>query len=314
MQTPTIMVATDGAATGEATIRWAAAEAGRRHCRLSVVHVLDWDWTMARYDIQGAQFEAARRLAEEVTAGAVAQARAAVPELDIVASTPVGDPVTRLLDAAEGAQLLVLGTRGRGGFTGLLLGSVSQRLATHAACPVVVVRGHAGATEGPVAAGIDDSPAAEHVLAAAFAAAASRGARLVVVRSYLPAVPLYYLRDAAPELVETPEQDAAERIRLHEQLAPWRERYPDVPVETLLSHGGAAGLLVGVSRGAQLVVVGSRGHGVLAGSLLGSTGLQLLQHAECPVQIVRRSGDQQRGHAPAHRERRAPRDRAADPR
>jgi nucleotide-binding universal stress UspA family protein len=70
-------------------------------------------------------------------------------------------------------------------------------------------------------------------------------------------------------------------------LAPWREKYPDVPLEVLLTHHGIAGELVAASRRAQLVVVGSRGHGVIAGTMLGSTGLQLLHHADCPVHIVR---------------------------
>ncbi|KUL23508.1 universal stress protein [Actinoplanes awajinensis] len=294
MRTPTIMVATDGAASGEATVRWAAAEAARQHCRLSVAHVLDWDWTMARYDIHGTQAATVRRAAEDVTAAATAAARAAAPDVPVTGVTLVGDPAARLLAAAadDDVDLLVLGHRGHGGFAGLLLGSVGQRVATHAPGPVVVVRGRSGATDGPVAAGVDDSAAAGHVLATAFTAAADRGTGLEVIRSYLPVVPLqYHYRDVAPQSVRTPEQDTAERDRLEAQLAPWRMKFPEVPVETLLSHDGAAGLLTGVSRSAQLVVVGSRGHGVVAGSLLGSTGLQLLQHADCPVYLDRQRRD-----------------------
>jgi len=74
---------------------------------------------------------------------------------------------------------------------------------------------------------------------------------------------------------------------VEELLAPWREKFPAVPVEVLVSHAGAASVLVEFSHRAQLVVVGSHGHGVVAGTLLGSTGQQLLHHANCPVLIVR---------------------------
>jgi nucleotide-binding universal stress UspA family protein len=384
MRIPTIVVATDGATSGEATLRWAAREAERRRARLSVIHVLQWDWNASRYDFGGRGFERARDLAEIVTAGAAEFVRTAAPGVDVLPSTLIGDPATRLLTAAEGADLLILGSRGRGGFAELLLGSVSQRVATHAACPVAVIPhrpgegdttacqldgdttvrhvegdttarqaegdttarqaegdttarkvedGHrnlvrpggpasppppgdeaphaisaveAGAvspdslvvraelpTSGPVAVGVDDSEAADHVLATAFAAAADRGVSLVVVRSYLPAFSLVY-PDAAAAIVATPEQEQAERERLEERIAPWRAKYPQVAVDSILSHHSAASVLTAVSRTAQLLVIGSRGHGVIAGTLLGSTGLQLLHHARCPVLLDRPHADEHR--------------------
>lgn len=291
MGTPTIVVAIDGAASTESTVRWAAREADRRQLGLRVVHVLDRDWNASRYDFGGDHFEMARKIAENVTATAASAARSAAPTVNVTEVTLVGTPAAILLDAAGGAELLVLGSRGHGGFTGLLLGSVSQRVATHAPCPVVVVRGRADITEGPVAVGVDDSDAAAHVLSTGFAAAAARGTGVVAVRSYLPAMPQYYGTYVPPAVMSSPEQDTAERARLAEQLAPWRTKYPGVPVETVVSSTGAAGVLVGVSHGAQLVVVGSRGHGVIVGTLLGSTGLQLLHHAECPVYLDRHRKD-----------------------
>lgn len=92
----------------------------------------------------------------------------------------------------------------------------------------------------------------------------------------------------------TPAQDDTERAQLVDQLAPWRRKYPDVPVEVVLTHDGAAAALVDASTRAQLVVVGSHGRGTIRGTLLGSASLQLLHHADCPVMIVR-----------PHRDRRA---------
>ncbi len=198
----------------------------------------------------------------------------------------IGHPTARLLAEAEGAELLVLGNRGRGGLASLLLGSVSRRVATHASCPVVVVRGRGDAAEGPVIAGVDDSGMADLVLGTAFDEAFGRGCALTVVRAVLPALPLW-LGKVDPADAETPDQDAIEGARLAEQLASWLAKYPEVRVEVVLTHQNAASALVEASKYAQLVVVGSRGHGGIAGTLLGSTGLQLLDHADCPVYVAR---------------------------
>jgi nucleotide-binding universal stress UspA family protein len=286
MLTPAIVVATDGTDPGTAAVRWAAREAERRRLPLHVVHVLDWDWTAARYDFGGDHFETVRRLAQTVAKDAALRASAVAPGVEVKFQVLIGHAAARLLELSQKVDLLVLGNRGRGGFAGLLLGSVSQRVAMHSHCPVVVVRGR-DEVAGPVAVGVDDSESADAVLEAAFTAAADRGTSLVAIGSYLPSVALPLGRIPADRL-ETPEQDAAERDRVAAQLAPWRAKFPGVPVETLLSHDSAAAVLVGVSHGTQLIVVGSHGHGVISGTVLGSTGLQLLHHADCPVLIVRR--------------------------
>jgi nucleotide-binding universal stress UspA family protein len=111
-------------------------------------------------------------------------------------------------------------------------------------------------------------------------------------RAYLPTIPLW-LRDVPATEVPTPDQDADERARLEELLAPWLAKYPEVPVETRVSHDSAAAVLVGVSHGARLVIVGSHNHGVVASAFLGSTDMQLLHHADCPVYITRPHFDQE---------------------
>jgi nucleotide-binding universal stress UspA family protein len=287
MLTNVIVVGTDGTLSSMAAVQWAAREAERRGLLLRIVHAFDWEWHSARYSIGGDYIDVARQLADAVTEAAVEQARAAVPAIRVEADAFVGHPVPQLLESAQDADLVVLGNRGRGGFASLLLGSVSQRVATHAPCPVVVVRGRGDVTDGPIAAGVDDSPAADNVLEIAFAAAGSRHCALTVIHAYLPPAPLWLASDVPATDIDTPQQDAVERERLDAKLAPWREKYPDVPVEALLSHDSAAAVLAGVSHGAELVIVGSRGHGTLAGVFLGSTGMQLLHHADCPVLIAR---------------------------
>ena len=287
MRVKPIIVGADGTDASKATVRWAAREAHRRRLPLRVVHAYEWEWREARYDMSTDYLDDARRIGEGVTATAVHEARVAAPDVEIEGDPVIGHPAARLLADAEDAALLVLGSRGRGGFGSLLLGSVSQRVATHAYGSVVVVRGRGDLAEGPVVAGVDDSAAADAVLETAFDQAAGRESALTVVRSYLPPLPLW-MSDTRGLDVPTPEADARERARLEEQLAPWRDKYPRVPVEVVLTHEGIASVLVRQSADARLVVVGSRGRGVIAGTLLGSTGLQLLHHAECPVYIVRR--------------------------
>lgn len=291
MRTDVIVVGTDGTPSSKAAVNWAAREAERRALLLRIVHAFDWDWHSARYSVGAEYIDVARQLADAVTEAAVEQARAVVPAIRVEADAFIGNPVPQLLESAQDADLVVLGNRGRGGFASLLLGSVSQRVATRAPCPVVVVRGRGDVADGPIAAGVDDSPAADNVLETAFAAAASHRCALAVIHAYLPQAPLWLASDVRATDIDTPQQDAVERERLDEQLAPWREKYPEVPVTAMLSHDSAAAVLAGVSHGAQLVIVGSRGHGALAGAFLGSTGMQLLHHADCPVLIARPRAD-----------------------
>jgi nucleotide-binding universal stress UspA family protein len=288
-----IIVGADGTESSKAAVRWAAREAHRLHLPLRVTHAFDWEWREARYDMSNDYFDQARKIAEGITATAVFEARAVAPDLEISGDPVIGNAVPRLLAGSGNCSLMVLGSRGRGGFGSLLLGSVSQRVATHARCSAVVVRGRGDRTDGPVVAGLDDSPAGDEVLETAFEMAAGRESVLKVVRSYLPPLPLWMSSVHAFD-PPTPAADAEERALVEEQLAPWRAKYPDVPVEVVLTHEGAASVLVAASADAQLVIVGSRGRGVITGTLLGSTGLELLHHAECPVYLVRHPE-----HAPA---------------
>jgi nucleotide-binding universal stress UspA family protein len=285
MSTRPVIVGTDGTEHSKAAVIRAAREAQRRGRPLRIAHVFEWDWEEYRYSIGNEYIDVSRHLAEAVVNNAYRLAHEVAPRIAIETDTLIGHTAARLLDIADQAELMVLGQRGRGGFAGLRLGSVSQRVATHAPCPVLVIRGHED-LDGPAVAGIDDSPAADNVLETAFDTAAAHETALLVVRSYLPPTPLW-LENVRPSDVETPEQDATELARVEEQLAPWHAKYPNVAMEILLTHDAAASALVSASHSAQLVVVGSRGRGAVRGALLGSAGLQLLHHAECPVLIAR---------------------------
>jgi nucleotide-binding universal stress UspA family protein len=149
-----------------------------------------------------------------------------------------------------------------------------------------VVRGRTDAADGPIVVGADGSPASVTAVDLAFDQAATLGANLVAIRAYEPPVPPWG-RDVPPLVYDRARREAAEHEDLDELLAPWRDKYPQVPVEGLVTRDSPARVLVGVSRTARLVVVGSHGHGAVAGTLLGSVGSQLLHHADCPVLITR---------------------------
>jgi nucleotide-binding universal stress UspA family protein len=180
--------------------------------------------------------------------------------------------------------MVVVGHRGHGGFAGLL-GSVSQRVATRATGPVVVVPGRPLAPAGPVVAGVDGSPSAQHALELGFEAAWRRGCGLVAVRGYPLPIPSYAVDMAMPLY----DEDAVRQAEAHDldaTLAPWREKHPTVAVKAHIMPGNPAQNLIDVSGGAGLLIVGSRGYGAFVGTILGSVGLQLLHHVACPVMIV----------------------------
>jgi nucleotide-binding universal stress UspA family protein len=283
---PTVLVGADGSESSLAAVRWAAGEAQRCNTDLHVLHAYEETWLTADHVPDRTFIELAQNHAEEILADARLAAHSVAPDLTVHSDAVLGEPAATLVTAAASAGLVVVGNRGRGGFTSLLLGSVGHRVATHAPCPIVVVRGRVNVTEGAVVVGADGSPAAANALQWAFEEASARRTAVVAIRAYQP--PLPPGKPGIPPLITDPEMyDMAERTQLDESLAPWRDKYAGVSVDAVVARGNAARILVGASHTAQLLVVGNRGHGSLVGTMLGSVSLQLLHHADCPVLIAR---------------------------
>ena len=135
MRTDVIVVGTDGTECGTAAVGWAAREAERQGAPLRIVHAFDWEWESARYDAGSEYIEIARQLAEAVTAAALAHVRAITPSVRASADAVIGNPIPQLLGAARDAAMVVLGSRGRGGFARMTLGSVSQAVLPATDCP-----------------------------------------------------------------------------------------------------------------------------------------------------------------------------------
>lgn len=280
-----ILVGYDGSPDATTALAWALEEAGRTGQPVRLAYVFEW-LTVAGWLGPGLApgvwpDEAARRQVEEMVHKAATDAAAAHPGLTVHAAVFDGPPALVLQERSAEAELLVLGSRGRGGFTGLLAGSTAVAVAAHAHCPVVVVRADAPAATGRrVVVGVDGSETSLLALGFAVERAAQRNAPLHVVRTWAPA-------QWRAQGFDPNEADKTEQASLDESLLRWRDSFPDVPVSTEVLAGNPAAVLVEASRDAQLVVVGSRGRGGLRGTLLGSVSQQLIQHAHCPVVVTR---------------------------
>jgi nucleotide-binding universal stress UspA family protein len=281
-----ILVGYDGSANATAALTWAQQEAARRSAPVELVYVYEWATAVAPVPV-GAIWpdRAVRREAVAMVEEAVTRAVAAHPEVPLTGTVVDGSAVPTLRSRSERAQLLVLGNRGLGGFTGLLAGSVATGVATHARCPVVVVRGCAPPHQ-PVVVGVDESPDADRAIGFAFDQAAGCGVPLVAVRAWQPP-PVPWRTDVRPLVYDADELAGAERQLAGQALAGWQEKHPDVPVTIRLMPSTPAHALITASAEAQLVVVGSRGRGGFRGLLLGSVARQLIHHARSPVAVVR---------------------------
>ncbi|GAB4052626.1 universal stress protein [Catellatospora paridis] len=282
-----VVVGVDGSAAGLDAVRVAVQEAAHRRRALRVVHAFIWPLMGVPVGPApgapaggGLRHEAERHVAE-----AVAEAGRLAPQVPVTGVVVDGAATPVMLAESRDAALVVLGHRGLGGFTGLLVGSVSVQVSARAHCPVLVVRGepHAG---GPVLVGVDGSELSTVAIEFAFAEAAYRDVPLVAVHAWLfpsPAGP----GEALPVAYDGDYQgDDVNRI-LSESVAGHLERYPQVVVQHRLVRGTAAHVLVEESKSAGLVVVGAHGRGVLSGLLLGSVSHAVLHHAHAPLAIVR---------------------------
>jgi nucleotide-binding universal stress UspA family protein len=278
-----VVVGIDGSPSALDATRWAAQEAGRRKASLQLVSAFSWHDSRHIGDHGHYRGVMLRRTREAVSAAAETAGEAA-PGIEISERVVDGFPVPQLVAASRHAGLLVIGDRGLGGLSSLLVGSVAIGLAAHAECPVIVVRGERPSeVDGPVVVGVDGSPVSEEALAFAFAAADTGKVPLVAVHAWSDSV----LDSAVVPLLGWDAIETVEQLLLAERLAGWGEKYPDVEVRRVVARDRPAHALIQQAVTAQLLVVGSRGRGSAAGLVLGSVSHAVLHHAPCPVAVVR---------------------------
>ena len=283
-----IIVGVDGSPASRVAVDWAARDAALRGADLKLVHVLVPPAVMAFPEVPMPpgfmewQDEEGRRLLDS----AVKTVEEAGAEVEVSTDMVSGPAVPVLADLSSSAQMIVVGCRGHGALARGLLGSISTGLAHHAHCPVAIIHDEdplmPHPSKAPVVVGVDGSPASENAVAIAFEQASFRGVDLLAVHAW-----------SDTGVFEFPGADwstlqAAGEQTLSERLAGWQERYPDVLVRRVVVADKPAHQLLEQAESAQLLVVGSRGRGGIAGMLLGSVSTSVLHGARMPVIIVRR--------------------------
>jgi nucleotide-binding universal stress UspA family protein len=261
-----VVVGVDGSDVALHAVRWATKEARRRGAPLRIVHVTP-------YAERGV---ASERRAESIVTSARTTAEQTWPDAEISTACVAGHAAPALAESAADAQLLVVAMGGGERYEDIRLHSTALSVCTAAKCPVAVVRSVAGVVpdDGPVVLGVENVDSDAVAVTVAFADAQRHGTGLVVVHGVRGTG---LLRDHLIGLTA-----------ITEELAPWRSRYPEVPVEIRVVDLPAPGHLLQAAVRARLVVVGTRGRNLATRLVLGSVSHTVVRNAPCPVVVVRR--------------------------
>ncbi len=285
----TVIVGVDGSEPARGAALWAAGEAARRGRTLHIVHAADTD-SRALY-ASAETIERARAAGRGIlheTAAAVAELH---PELHVTTEFSRSAPVPTLHRAAGTHGTVVVGNRGLGGFTSLMLGSVALKAAAGASTPLAVVRGTDRAVEtGSVLVGVRDEHDLDCVRYAACEAELRKASlRLLHVWNLLQSV-----GNVVSMLDDVEEISGRHEHRLTALAHLIREEFPDLTVHADVEKNfSVAGALAEASQHADLLVVGGRRSPGYIGRTLGHSTHSLVHHAHCPVMLIPRHGNDQ---------------------
>jgi len=282
-----VVVAVDGSEASLLATEWGACEAQRRNAPLRIVAAPGLPPRLHAYEASSVTVaNALRGLAARGLAAAVERVSEVAPAVMVDTDLIDGPPALAVTESASGAELLVVGARGSGGFTALVLGSVSRHVATYAPCPVVVVREATAAVHREIVVGVRDPDDSYAALDFAFEEAALRRARLLVVHAVSLPIAVAGIPPAARTAVTEVASESARRLT--EMVGHWLEKYPDVEARSDVLRSHPAHVLASLSARADLVVVGRHG----APGKPGGSSIQhaVLGHAGGPVAIVPSAG------------------------
>jgi nucleotide-binding universal stress UspA family protein len=275
MTTKPIVAATDGSEESLRAVEWAALEAVLHGAPLRIVAAAELLPRMhgpAEAAGLATVADILREDRDRALAAAAKRAAAVSPRV-VVDTDPLSGPVAQAVtDSGAGALMLVVGSRGSGAFAAMILGSVSRYAATHASCPVAVIRDETMAVHRRVGIGIRDTSSCQDALAFAFEEASQRHATLTAVHAW-----------HGPAAHGT--QEAAAR-QLAELLASWQASYPAVEVHREVVRGHPGRVLAGLSARADLTVLGNHAAHGAGPRGPGAVTHAVLNHAHGPIVTV----------------------------
>jgi nucleotide-binding universal stress UspA family protein len=278
-----IVVGVDGSPASDLALTWAINAARARGGSVTALHA--WQ-QLATYDVYGFGMvdlemleDGARVTLEEIVARADTTGLPADVERALVPGSAAG----ALLDVSRHVDLVVVGSRGRGEFAGLLLGSVSHQVVAHSACPAVVVPGSwTPDAKHRVVVGVDGSDGSRAALSWALEWARGTHAEVEAVLAFDPGLAWI---DAGSNYEQAWVEHATAKAE-----ADMREILGSVPggntLRSAVVEGAPARVLLDHATDADLLVVGTRGRGGFGGLLMGSVSQRCIEHTPCPVAVV----------------------------
>jgi nucleotide-binding universal stress UspA family protein len=293
MKRKAMIVGVDRSDTGLGAVQYAAELASRRKLPLRVMHAFQPAQYAFHAVVQGPLSVDAvlRKTAERLLDDTKEVLSAVYPDLEVETVLEEGSETEMLLRESDGADSVVLGSRGVGGFADLVIGSTTLHVVSHARCPVIAVPAPTGGDEESrkgVVVGVDGSDVSEAAIEFAFEVAA-------VTQEPLRAVHVWHdptrtgVGLLMPPVVDQAEVLREERLMLSRLMSGWREKFPEVDVQELVVPGHPISVLSAAAEEARLLVVGSHGRGSIRSLILGSVSHGVLHHASGAVAVVRQS-------------------------
>lgn len=284
------MVGVDGSPDAERALDWAIDQAALEQRPLTIVHAVQplgfpaagmFVSTGVEY---GGLADAMLASGRDMLTTAQAHALERQPRLGVAVVLSSADARNELLGLSQRAAMVVVGSRGLGPVSSLLLGSVSVSVSKHAASPVVVCRPTATAAVHPghgILVGIDGTERSLPAVEFAFRMAAFRGSPLTILHCYWEAAALTAAHPGPPEA------DLNDlRALVAESISGMAEKFPEVVVDVRFKRGFADKHLVAASRDHALLVIGHHPLPALSDLIYGSVAPAVVEHAHCAVAVV----------------------------
>ncbi|MGW6058091.1 universal stress protein [Streptomyces sp. NPDC055189] len=280
-----LIVGVDGSDPSLRALDWAVDDAAAHGVPLRVVHASRWEWYEGHEPSFGINRPSVQALSDQIAASAAEHALRRTDSVKVTSEVLSEDPALALVRLSSEADAVVVGSRGRGDLTELLLGSVGLSVAAHATSPVIVVRGREENVEGSfrsIVLGVGNSEEAGPAVEFAFREAQTLDAPVTVVHAWR--CPAREIPDFPTMVQDEHRQRAAAQVE--EAVREATAAHPRVRVRHKIVEGNARTVLLQASRTADLLVVGARRRKGHVGMQLGPVNHALLHHAACPVAVV----------------------------